>query len=547
MKKVLVCFSVVLVCFCAFALNDQKVWSVNSDIFSEIRSLYLQEGLASPSATGPWTTAELKLMLSKVKNTDCELYKDVYEKLYNEKTLKADSFFDMKFAYHAAVTGYAHLNSDFNLKIADEQVMGETSNYIYKTQYSNKLPTLLPEWETWAGNNFYGYFSYPLQNEDFIDGDLFDRHNLNFDFAFLTREGFTSKVSQAVPFRAFVAAGGNHWTVQFGRDALNWGSGETGNLVMSNNFPYHQQIRFTAFGERFKYTFLMSFMVPPYDDGGRNYTNKPAGFTGEKGVFYYMAHRLESRFIHDRLSLALTESIVYQSEYGIDPRFVNPSMYYHNYFIKGNANSLVGLEADFAISKFASVYGQFVIDDLPTPVESSEGNTTPNAIGAMLGAKTSLNVWNGVLDASAEAVYTLPYLYHRSLDGNQQAEGAYGLNYIGIFKTGDTQNKYLRYFIGYPYGGDAMVLDVKADYKRINKFSAGAECFAMIHGSKYLDSLFTIGDMDPAPSGNKIFTGYLKLSGSYKFNKTFGAFTNLYFIRNNKQSDIQCVCGVTVN
>lgn len=73
-----------------------------------------------------------------------------------------------------------------------------------------------------------------------------------------------------MPYRAFVATGGEHWSFQIGRDRLSWGAGQTGNLMVSDSFKYHTMARVTTFSDWFKYTFVTSFfriLANIYDPG----------------------------------------------------------------------------------------------------------------------------------------------------------------------------------------------------------------------------------------------------------------------------------------
>lgn len=47
--------------------NQQKVYSLDSDIYEAIQILYVSQGLSLPSTTGPYSQAELTLMLEKLK------------------------------------------------------------------------------------------------------------------------------------------------------------------------------------------------------------------------------------------------------------------------------------------------------------------------------------------------------------------------------------------------------------------------------------------------------------------------------------------------
>jgi len=301
------------------------------------------------------------------------------------------------------------------------------------------------------------------------------------------------------------------------------------------------------FGDRYKYTFLMSFMAHPVNSGAYSYFNpendNSKSYTS--GLFYYMFHRVEGRFLNDRLSMAGTESIVFQSEEGVfDPRYINPFALYHSYWIKGNANSMLGFEFSFALTKGMVIYGQMCLDDLATPDErADEGDETPNALGYMLGIKTRHDLGNGILSFSAEAVYTDTYLYLRSIGDDSQKSGEYGVSYIGYYRTNDDPS-YVWRFIGYPYGGDAIVGDLKLSYSMMSKFEIQAEYFMMFHGEKTIRSLFQIGTSERTPSGNPTFSSYLQLSGKYYIRRNINIFAQYNFVTSGDSRDHQFVLGI---
>ena len=64
----------------------------------------------------------------------------------------------------------------------------------------------------------------------------------------------------------------------------------------------------------------------------------------------FLGHRLEWRLFSNRVGFALSESIVYQSEIDdstLDLRVLNPVAIFHNYYIRGHANSLLTVELDY--------------------------------------------------------------------------------------------------------------------------------------------------------------------------------------------------------
>lgn len=50
------------------AVNQQKIFSLDHDVYEAIETLYIAQGLSLPSTTGPYSQAELALMMEKIKS-----------------------------------------------------------------------------------------------------------------------------------------------------------------------------------------------------------------------------------------------------------------------------------------------------------------------------------------------------------------------------------------------------------------------------------------------------------------------------------------------
>ena len=56
MKRIVAVAMVLLVVFSsAFAVNNQKIYSVDTEIYKTISQIYVMTGHALPSTTGPWS------------------------------------------------------------------------------------------------------------------------------------------------------------------------------------------------------------------------------------------------------------------------------------------------------------------------------------------------------------------------------------------------------------------------------------------------------------------------------------------------------------
>ncbi len=311
------------------------------------------------------------------------------------------------------------------------------------------------------------------------------------------------------PLRAFVSAGGEHWTLFVGRDKLSWGNGKTGNFVIGDHVKYHNAAYFSAFDDSFKYTFLISAFPHPQnyyaeikDDKG-NVTGMKYSINGVgggqshymNGIAAFIAHRLEWNILPS-LSFTLTEGVMYMSKDNrIDLTAFAPAMMYHNNYTRSNTNSILSFEADWTIIRGLNIYGQIVVDESPLPGEENPATTEkpaePNGLGFLGGVTYKMELGSGILTLNAEGAYTDPYLYLR--DGDRQAgeserrqtNGRYGINYVIALREmsdcGGCENYNLD-FMGYKYGGDAVVASLSGEYRTAG-WNAGLNLFFMVHGT----------------------------------------------------------------
>jgi hypothetical protein len=493
------------------ASNQQKVFSLDDDVYQAIQMLYISQGLSLPSTTGPYSQAELALMLEKLnpevlKGSLSSTYDYVVQQLNKEPKIQGDGI-GLSWNLDANLEAYYHT---------------DTTNFVGRETWNRgflqQKPLLNIGLETWPAENFYGYSEFSVGNT----------HTLEHGFgstAFGTNipvlpPAVLEDLDFNMPYRAFVAAGGEYWTFQLGRDRLNWGAGTTGNLMLSDTLKYHNMARITTFSDKFKYTFVTSFFPHPlhyydevqsgvdivYNSTTNTYFEVPTYYNNQtdgpligdgqtgvlKGIYMFMSHRLEWRMLGDKVGLTLTESIMYQSEENLlDLRILNPAMIFHDYYIRNNANSILGLELDYTPVRGLNIYAQAAVDEFSLPGEAVPSATAynfPITFGYLAGIKGVFPMKKSVGYGSLEAAYTDPYLYLRYSSNSGPSEGnhdAYGLNYVGVIRefTNETGTHYNPQFLGYTYGNDAFVVNVNGGMKSFGKWNVSANAFYMAHGT----------------------------------------------------------------
>ncbi|NCB01002.1 MAG: hypothetical protein EOM67_02410 [Spirochaetia bacterium] len=417
------------------------------------------------------------------------VYNYVYDTLYEEAKV-------VDFGLDINIEGYFHTDTtNFVLP----------KDWIYT--YEDRKPLLDITLDTSLGEHFYGYSSLPVTATRFeiannsvgpitnLYGKSAITSNIFLLYPLENGKGGFLRLDFSIPYRAFGAVGGDGWSVQIGREQLSWGPGKNGNFVLGDHLSYHNVGRFTAYEKNFKYTFLTSFFPHPSEyysstpvlpySGYIDYTTDQIYVTS--GLNMFLAHRLEWNMFSHKLNFTLTETIMYQSaDNTLDLRILSPTAIFHNYYIRSNANSLLALEVDVTPIKHLNIYGQIAIDEFVLPGEPVNGTngSLPTAIGYMVGAQGNYPVLNGFLYGSFEWAQTDPYLYLRDNNSYEQSPGEYGINYVVAIREKMSELVYYQEeFLGYKYGGDAIVLNGQFVYKDFGTWHATANLFYMMHGT----------------------------------------------------------------
>lgn len=506
MKRILTVLIIAVVLSAAdLAAASQKIHPVDSRIYGEISDIYLLTGHAMPSSAGPWTGAELLSMIRAIPFEEIpasmrETARMIVEEL--EKGLDIDvgpvslqfgGDFNPELYAHTETNGITRMDTN---GVYEKSFVGR-ENWAYDLTHSNPLFQLTFRFD--VSDMFYVYVGFPFK-AGFHGYSGYEREigatslGTNIPGLQTIGNGFAFSLDPNWPDRAFASFGGRAWNVQIGRDRLSWGLGMTGNLGISDNLPHHDMLRFTAFSNSFKYTFLISSFphkvnfYDPYrgSDMRGNVEKDPI-----RGINLYLAHRVEVRLFSDRLSLSVTEAIMYASDTGtLDLRIFNPAIIFHNIYTPSNSNSTLVLEADWTPVKGLNIYGQFILDDLAITGEkagSPDSYGYPNALGYLAGAKYAMEVWDGILSFNIEGAFIDPYTYLR-YDRDPWQPEAYGLDYIVSTRTyvvGSPEDclVYDEYVLGYRYGGDCTVADLNVEWKKSGLIAVSANAFFMAHGT----------------------------------------------------------------
>ncbi len=515
MKRTICILLSILLSLSLFAggANSQKIYSVDSSVYKDITTIYIVTGHAAPSTTGPWSGDELEKMVSALNlNSIPEEYKEIYDRIIAELGVEAEYNLDgaaMNLDGYLNLDIYVHTYNSDAITRKDRNGIEETAfagrSYWFGKDLSKNTPFFEIDWDTYFGDHFYTFFNAYLANSVRGKKEIGStRFNSNIP-AFQNLFDLDVKLLDInFPSRAFLSFGGNGWSVQIGRDRLSWGSGTTGNLVLSDNFPYYDIARFTAYSPRYKYTYLLSFFPNKenyYTATSYNANDHNTSAIEMKGISFYAAHRFEGRLFDDKLTLAVTEALTYMSETSsIQFGAISPMYFMHNAFMPTNSNSTFTIEVNWTVMKGLLIYGQFLLDNFALPVfDTLPGpnlgeDTTPDAKAYLIGAKYITKLSDGLFTLNPEVVYVTPYTYIR--DG--YSGWGYGLDYVAAVKyrlysfneITDSDVLYDEYVIGYKYGPDTLVANLSASWEK-DRLTLGAKTFFMMHGTHDLWTIWT--------------------------------------------------------
>ena len=139
------------------AANHQKVYSLDSDIYEAIQILYVSQGLSLPSTTGPYSQAELTLMLEKLKPETLKgslssTYDYVVQQLNIEPKIQGKGI-GLSWNFDANLEAYYHT---------------DTTNFVGRETWRrgslHQKPLLAIGLETWPAEHFYGYSELSVGN-----------------------------------------------------------------------------------------------------------------------------------------------------------------------------------------------------------------------------------------------------------------------------------------------------------------------------------------------------------------------------------------------
>lgn len=516
--------------------NGQKMYRYGSPEYEAIRTLYIEQRLGLPFSSGPFSEAELRLALQRLdpdelSDAGLELYRWVRGQFEKDPDYVEE---EGRFAFDASaqinLESYVHTDSD---------------NPFWEYGWEERKPLLNFPLEIWATDHAYGVMELDLGKgiPDFSiyptydsgsqildatdDGDPFFDTVEEDPFANVWYDPVTLSVQ--FPSRAYMSFGGDRWNLQFGRDALDWGNGRTGNLYVSGYSAPHDYARLSTFWRNFKFSALWlsldphivraerefkSYAVNVDEDGNALPTDsedpdKKFALEPDKEQKSLIAHRFEVR-LWDRLTLAATEGIIFGRDY-VQLRHFNPLYLYHNLYTntRNVGNTHMSYEFDFALTRGLNLYAAISPDQWTSPLEDTDLAAEPNAIIYLAGLDYRQPLDRGFFSATLEGIYSTKWMYiHNhpltSITVRRYVQAEHGVGRSGIYYDRP---------LGHYGGNDFALLWLDFNYHRINRYKYGVTTYYEVDGENPINALLaskyddrrtlTEADADEtAPSGS---------------------------------------------
>ncbi len=301
--------------------------------------------------------------------------------------------------------------------------------------------------KNWTGVALYGsvsnHISFQFDYKDYSEkGNKIDRGKI------YTREtgrqniGGSGNEIQYSEMKGGVNYEDKYWSISFGKDWHNWGSGYRSQLILSNkapSFPYIKlEIQPTSW---FHFVYLHGFLNSRVPDSSRFYNTQlrnPDGSYVQRVIDrekFYAAHILELSPINN-LKISLGESIIY-SDQGPRLEYLNPILFYRlaDHYNDGGimgrgSNSQFFGDINYIPLPGYNFYSTLFIDEINT-YQIFDPKINRNQLGYTIGTFL-YGIGLPRLESRIEYTRILPWVYSNSIQTQTYTNSNYLLgHYIG--------------------------------------------------------------------------------------------------------------------
>lgn len=469
--------------------NHQRSYPRQSREFQILRSLHIEQGMALPFSSGPFSEAELRHALDRLEPATLspggqesfqwltEQFRQHQERGYQEEDGR------LRIAAQTVISLEAYLHTD-------------RDNPFLEYTWEDRQPILRFPIEAWIGDGAYGIFDLDVRKNipDFrryepLPGNRQIRTDEEDPWTNIPIDPLT--LDTQFPHRAFMSFGGDRWNVQLGRDILDWGNTHTGNLYISDYADWHDFVRLTTFWDRFKFSFAWVSLDPYLADDEIEYTTTPGRngtdvLTPPAPHKHLITQRWETR-LWGRLGLAYTEGIFLGGE-APDLRHINPVYHFHNLYtnVRKVGNAHRSFDFDIVITPGLVFYagitpGQYTS---PTLEPDTEITSEPNAYAAMAGLEWIRGIGPGLGHGVFEAVYSSPWMYIHNNTLTSMTTRRFVLAHHAT-----SSQVYYDKPIGHPGGNDHVQFHMDIAYQRTGMYRYGFSTSVRGDGERRINDL----------------------------------------------------------
>lgn len=333
-------------------------------------------------------------------------------------------------------------------------------DFVYPGNHSKLFSKLGVKVSADISENSALYFDYSIDANYLLDSHITHILNTQINQAYLTLRfpSFEIPTPSNTPiFPSLSSIEFPALDLMVGRDSMKWGPGYQGNLVLSDNSPAFDMIKYSGTidlndlgGDFGKVNFTKFFsLLDPLDGQNR----------------YFLGQRLEYKPI-DLLTLGLSETTIISQDSSL--LFFNPlpfiPPYYATWWIAKmfspqEVNCNVALDAEINLIQKIKLYGEWMADDF---IFFPDENPYPNRTGFLAGAYFADPFGSGNTDFRIEYTHINNYVY---------------------FPTHPWQDYlYQNEYIGHPLGPDADQLFLELTHRLSDKLNLSLSYSHERHG-----------------------------------------------------------------
>ncbi len=255
---------------------------------------------------------------------------------------------------------------------------------------------------------------------------------------------------------------------QIGRERVLWGTGYINRLILSNNPPPFDFIRFVISYKSLSYNFLHGWLVqmPTFTP-----IDSLAGDFKTKGSKYLAMSRLGFR-PNDKLSLGVTQMIIYSNR-PLEAAYLTPFLFFESAQRSLNDldNSFLSFDGRYLLTEGIEINSSIIFDDINLKrLANGEWNGNNNGTAWQAGVMITNPLLINDLTVKAEYIQIRPYMFsHPGLIG--------ALTY--------TNNGYL---LSPDIQPNSTLLSTEVDYRFSRELYAKLNFSHELHGNNIYDS-----------------------------------------------------------